>query len=139
MSVLLRRPRGRLHAGAAIAVLCAATCALALPHPAAADNRAHATELRYTECQHPVRTGVEVYRLHRITSRRACPVALALFRWEAEDSHELRLYGCHGIGHPYLKMHTFDRWHLKLAPDFVMSRHGASFAVGGTDFPINCS
>jgi hypothetical protein len=94
------------------------------------------------ECQHPVRTGVEVYRLHHITSRKACPVALALFRWETggrNGSHERALYGCHGIGHPYLRLHRFHRWHLALAPDFVMSRHRASFAVIGTDFPINCT
>lgn len=91
------------------------------------------------ECQHPVMTGVEVYKLHHITSRRACPVALALFRWETTRNRESVLYGCHGIGHPYLRLHRFDGWTLALTPDFVMSRGGASFAVGGTDFPINCT
>jgi hypothetical protein len=102
------------------------------------------------ECQHPAVTGVEVYRLHHITSRGACPVALALFRWETTGGHQRALYGCHGIGHPYLRLHSFHGWHLALTrslhrtlgdqfPDFVMSRHGAWFAVGGTDFPINCS
>jgi hypothetical protein len=94
------------------------------------------------ECQHPLVTGVEVYRLHHITSRSACPVALALFRWETkgdDGSGERALYGCHGLGHPYLRRHEFHGWHLTLTPDFVMSRHGKSFAVGGTDFPINCT
>ncbi len=91
------------------------------------------------ECQHPVGTGVEVYKLHHITSRGACPVALALYRWETSGNRERTLYGCHGIGHPYLRLHSFHGWHLSLTPDFVMSRRGASFAVGGTDFPINCS
>ena len=92
-----------------------------------------------TECQHPVMTGVEVYKLRHVTSRVACPVALALFRWEAGGRHERELYGCHGIGHPYLRLREFHGWHLALTPDFVMSRNGASFAVGGTDFPINCT
>jgi hypothetical protein len=43
-------------------------------------NSASASSM--VECQHPVMTGVEVYKLHHITSRSACPVALALFRWE---------------------------------------------------------
>ena len=98
-----------------------------------------ASALAIVECQHPVMTGVEVYRLHHITSHSACPVALALFRWEITGSHERALYGCHGIGHPYLRLHSFHGWHLALTPDFVMSRHGTSFAVGGTDFPINCT
>lgn len=93
----------------------------------------------FVECQHPVMTGVEVYRLHDIKSRAACPVALKLFHWETAGNRESRLYGCHGIGHPYLRLHAFRGWHLKLTPDFVMSRNGASFAVGGTDFPINCT
>ena len=93
----------------------------------------------YIECQHPVRTGVEVYRLHHITSRAACPVALALFRWEATGQRESSLYGCHGPGHAYLRTHHFHGWRLSLTPEFVMSRNGASFAVGGTDFPVSCT
>jgi hypothetical protein len=42
----------------------------------------HANALTTIECQHPVMTGVEIYKLHDVTPRRACPVALALFRWE---------------------------------------------------------
>ncbi len=94
---------------------------------------------RTVECQHPVMTGVEVSKLRGISSRSACPVALALFRWEDTGNRERSLYGCHGIGHPFLRMHSFHGWHLALTPDFVMSRDRASFAVGGTDFPINCT
>jgi hypothetical protein len=99
----------------------------------------HANALTTIECQHPVMTGVEIYKLHDVTPRRACPVALALFRWETSGNREATLYGCHGIGHPYLRLRSFHGWHLALTPDFVMSRHNASFAVGGTDFPINCT
>ncbi len=98
-----------------------------------------ATAAATVECQHPVMTGVEVYELRHITSSSACPVALALFRWETTGRRERELYGCRGIGHPYLRLRRFQGWHLALTPDFVMSRHGASFAVGGTDFPINCT
>jgi hypothetical protein len=94
------------------------------------------------ECQHPVMTGVEIFKLHNVASSTACPVALALFHWETsgENGHNERaLYGCHGIGHPYLRLHSFHGWHLALTPDFVMSRDGASFSVTGTDFPINCT
>ncbi len=98
-----------------------------------------ARAFKSVECQHPVMTGVEVYRLHGITSRAACPVALELFAWETGGNRERVLYGCHGLGHPYLRLHSFRGWRLSLTPDFVMSRHGRSFAVGGTDFPINCT
>jgi hypothetical protein len=99
----------------------------------------HANALTTIECQHPVMTGVEIYKLHDVTARRACPVALALFRWETTGNREPVLYGCQGIGHPYLRLHSFHGWRLTLRPDFVMSRRGASFAVSGTDFPISCT
>ena len=91
------------------------------------------------QCQHPVVTGVEVFEMHRITSARACPIALALFHWEDTENHETVLYGCHGMLHPYLRLRTFHGWHLTLTPELTMSRHGTSFAVRGTDFPINCT
>jgi hypothetical protein len=91
------------------------------------------------ECQHPVVTGVEVFKLHNVSSSTACPVALALFRWESGGNREAVLYGCHGMLHPYLRRHRFDGWNLSLTPYFVMSRGDASFAVSGTDFPINCT
>ena len=43
------------------------------------------------------------------------------------------------IGHPYLRLHSFHGWPLTPIPDIVMSHHGASFAVSGTDFPIDCT
>jgi hypothetical protein len=91
------------------------------------------------ECQHPVMTGVEISKLHHVSSATACPVALALFRWESGGNREALLYGCHGMLHPYLRLHRFHGWHLSLDPYFVMSRGGASFVVSGTDFPINCT
>jgi hypothetical protein len=94
------------------------------------------------ECQHPIVTGVEIYRLRHISISRACPVALGLFRWEIDGRHRLSLYRCHELGqlhpHPHLRLHTFRGWRLSLIPDFVMARHGASFAVAGTGFPLNC-
>jgi hypothetical protein len=108
----------------------------------AASSASRASGAAMIECQHPVMTGVEIYKLNDVRSQTACPVALALFRWEtgANNGHNERaLYGCHGIGHPYLRLHSFHGWHLALTPDFVMSRDGASFAVTGTDFPINCT
>jgi hypothetical protein len=101
-----------------------------------------ASAMTTVECQHPVRTGVEVFKLSHIASTTACPVALALFRWEhagSPGSGERALYGCHGLGRPFLRLHSFHGWRLTLTPDFVMSRNGASFAVSGTDFPLNCS
>src|ERR1700689_352991 len=85
-----------------------------------ASDRAGASAM--VECQHPVVTGVEVYKLHDITSRRACPVALALYRWENASSgdHARALYGCRGNGRPFLRLHSFDGWHLALTPYFVM-------------------
>jgi hypothetical protein len=126
----IRVARWGCAAFAASVLLLAAVAALA-----AGRARAAAT----VECQHPVMTGVEVYKLRHVTSRGACPVALALFRWETNGRHERQLYGCHGIGHPFLRLRTFRGWQLALTPDFVMSRGRASFAVGGTDFPINCT
>jgi len=95
------------------------------------------------ECQHPIVTGVEIYALRHISIARACPVALAFFRWEINGRHRLSLYRCHELGqrhpHPHLRLHTFRGWRLSLRPDFVMSRRGASFAIAGIGFPIDCS
>jgi hypothetical protein len=101
------------------------------------------------QCQKPVMTGVEVFGLRRITPARACPVALALFAWETRSpAHAKALYGCrrlrrNGAGYPYLKLHRFRGWRLSLVgrpyATFTMSRGKASFHVGGTDFPLNCS
>ncbi len=94
------------------------------------------------ECQQPLVTGVEVYELRHISIGRACPVALALYRWEVDGRHRLSLYRCHELGqprpHPHLRLQAFRGWRLSLTPNFVMSRHGASFAVVGTGFPLDC-
>ncbi len=94
------------------------------------------------ECQHPIVTGVEIYGLRHISIARACPVALAFFRWEIQGKHRLSLYRCHELGqrhpHPHLRMRDFRGWRLSLTPDFVMSHHGASFAIAGNGFPIEC-
>ncbi len=94
------------------------------------------------ECQHPIVTGVEIYALRHISIGHACPVALSLFRWEIDGKHRLALYRCHELGQrhprPHLRLHTFRGWRLSLTPEFVMSRRGASFAISGTDFPLNC-
>lgn len=123
---------GRAARCASLAVLAVAVTMLWTPIP-----QAHA--YRTIECQHPVMTGVEVFNLHHVTPSRACPVALALFRWDDTESHETKLYGCHGMLHPYLRTHTFDGWRLSLVPELEMSRGNASFDVIGTDFPINCT
>jgi hypothetical protein len=115
----------------------AALLALALLLAALPAGRAQA--FKTVECQHPVMTGVEVFKLHDISSARACPVALALFHWESGEDHEATLYGCRGVVHPFLRLHRFDGWRLSLTPYFEMSRGDASFAVSGTDFPLNCS
>jgi hypothetical protein len=101
------------------------------------------------ECQKPVMTGVEVSGLHNVSTKRACPVALALFAWEnASEAHAEELYGCHRpkpeeAGYPYLKLRKFRGWKLSLVGKpygiFTMSRGASSFHVGGTDFPLNCS
>src|ERR1700722_11498886 len=71
------------------------------------------------ECQHPVVTGVEVYGLKSVAVRTACPVAIALSKWEPKRGNTARLYGCHrkspdAAGFPYLKLHVFDGWRLSL-------------------------
>lgn len=124
------------HIRLAHCVCAALASTVLLPTPLLAGRASASVSV---ECQHPVGTGVEVYKLHHITSPSACPVALALYSWETKGNRERTLYGCRGIGHPYLRLHSFHGWRLSLTPDFVMSRHGASFAVGGTDFPINCT
>jgi hypothetical protein len=122
---------------------------VALLAGAAASPAEAAVPSKTYECQKPVRTGVEVYGLHNISSARACPPALALFAWEnASAAHAMALYGCrypmsNTAGFPYLKLHHFHGWKLSLAGlpygDFTMSRGSSSFHVGGTDFPLNCT
>jgi hypothetical protein len=131
-----------MHAQAKLAALTAPLlAALAFCGAAGAASRFH-------ECQKPVRTGVEVYALHGVSSARACQLALALFAWENTDDHATALYGCHrphpdAAGYPYLRMHRFHGWKLSLRGRpygaFTMSGGARSFEVTGTDFPLNCT
>lgn len=101
----------------------------------------------FHECQRPAITGVEVYDLKNVKVSTACPVALALSKWEPKHGNASRLYGCHrtsptAAGYPYLKLQVFDGWKLSLTgryKAFTMSRGTAAFEVTGTDFPLNCS
>jgi len=103
---------------------------------------APAPAAKYIECQHPVVTGVEISHLRQVSSATACPVALALYRWENKDNDMPTLYRCAGKppGTAVLKLHTFDRWALSIAKSgyFEMSRGKSSFYVSGTDFPLAC-
>jgi len=97
---------------------------------------------KLTECQRPVSTGEEVYRLVGVSAATACPVVRALARWEYHPvAHIRELYTCVGPGHhrPALVRHRFDGWRITLTPAFRMSRGAASFEVTRTDFPVNCS
>jgi len=106
-----------------------------------------APTLKLIECQHPVVTGEEVYNLHNITAKMACPVVLDLGHWEYEKGHAVQhiteLYTCGGLDkrYPKLKLRSFEGRRLSLtkAGDFQMSLGGSSFDVTGTDFPLNCS
>lgn len=117
------------------ALLTAAVVALSTsaPAPAAKD----------IECQHPVVTGVEISYLRHVSRATACPVALALYRWENKGNNGAKLYKCAGKppGKAMLKLHTFDGWALSIAKSgyFEMSRGQSSFSVSGTDFPLACN
>ena len=115
--------------------------AVLTPAGALAQPRTH-------QCQHPVKTGVEVYDLHDIPARGACPPALALFAWEYSSQARTRaLYGCirpkpEAAGYPYLRLHRFRGWTLSLSgpgKEFTMTKGVHSFRVTGTDFPLNCT
>jgi hypothetical protein len=102
----------------------------------------------FHQCQRPAKTGVEVYDLHNITPRSACPPALALFAWEFSSvARAHALYGCirpkpEAAGYPFLRLHRFHGYALSLRGpnrEFTMSRGSHSFRVTGTDFPLNCT
>jgi hypothetical protein len=118
----------RLLGGFAAVAAVAASLAVAGPAHAASE----------IECQHPVITGVEVSSLSHVTSARACPVALSLWKWENKDNNGSKLYTCAPM--VVLKLKTYDGWSLSLnKAGFKMSRGTSSFYVSGTDFPIACN
>jgi hypothetical protein len=94
-----------------------------------------------TQCQQPVTTGVEVFDLRNLSAGRACRVALALYRWEEQgkENREHLLFGCHGTAdlYPYLRIHSFEGWHLSVRRP-LLSHGYMSFDVIGTDFPFSC-
>jgi hypothetical protein len=103
--------------------------------------------VRFIECQHPLRTGEEVYDLVGITAKAACPVVIDLGHWEYAPGHVTQhiteLYRCGGAHKrfPALKLRAFEGWQLSLTKigEFRMSRGASSFLVTGTDFPLNCT
>jgi hypothetical protein len=126
-------------------LLTAAVAAALMPTGVA--EAGSATAASVIECQHPVTTGVEIGRLKHVTAVTACPVALALYRYE-NSGRKPFVYGCrrpatkNGVRTPYLRFHAFDGWHMTLSGrydyTFTFSRADASFIVGGTDFPVSC-
>jgi len=124
------------------AALAAAALASVLASPASAPAMPPVHE-----CQKPVVTGVEVYDVKGVPIKRACELALALFKWE-NAGHWTALYGCrrasrNAAGYPFLRLHSFHGWRLALRGrpygEFEMSRDRRSFFVTGTDFPLNCT
>jgi hypothetical protein len=70
----------------------------------------------------------------------------ALARYIQNGEKAGRLYKCVGLtqshpGRPVLKIHHLAGWNLSISHryEFIMSRGRSSFAVGGTDFPLNCT
>jgi hypothetical protein len=107
--------------------------------PAAAMPKLH-------ECQHPTTTGEEAYHLRHIGAQSACKAVRKLAAWLQKDHNRSHLYRCkrphpNGAGTPVLKRHAFDGYDLRISKRYglVMSRGKSSFAVTGTDFPLNCS
>lgn len=98
------------------------------------------------ECQHPTVTGQEAYHLHDVSPATACAAVRELARFVDNGAKGYRLYRCAGRtatnpGHPVLVIHRLDGWKLSVADRYglVMSRGRSSFAVTGTDFPLNCT
>jgi hypothetical protein len=128
---------GRVLATAAATAALAAALALA---PAASAMP------KLYECQHPTVTGQEAYHLADITPAKACVVVRELAVFVDNGAKGYRLYRCAGRnssnpGHPVLVIASLDGWSLHVASrdGLVMSRGKSSFAVTGTDFPLNCT
>ena len=105
-----------------------------------------AAALKTYQCQHPLTTGQEAFHLRNVSPATACKAVRALARLIANGSHPGRLYRCVGLtmshpGRPVLKLHRFAGWDLRIAHryEFTMFRGRSSFAVSGTDFPLNCT
>jgi hypothetical protein len=115
-----------------------AAIALAAPQNAAA--------LRTYQCQHPTRTGQEAFKLMNVNPKTACEAVRVLARFVNNGARGERLYRCVGLtsthpGKPVLKIHRLAGWNLRIDHEyeFVMYRRHGSFAVTGTDFPLNCT
>jgi hypothetical protein len=98
------------------------------------------------ECQHPTTTGQDAYHLVNITPARACVVVRKLAVFVDNGAKGYKLYRCAGRtasnpGYPALVITRFDGWSLRIESrdGLVMSRGTSSFAVTGTDFPLNCT
>jgi hypothetical protein len=95
------------------------------------------------ECQRPMTTGEEAIDLKNVSAAVACPLVRDLGHWEYKADNITKLYRCDGPGRhtPVLKLARFEGWRLSVskAGYFQMSHGESSFAVIGTDFPLNCS
>ena len=103
---------------------------------------ATAAKPKVYECQHPVVTGQEAVNPKGVTPKEACKVVRSLGKFLSKVPNIRKLYVCKGRGGhtPVLRMDEFEGWKLKLQNyRFIMHKPGASFAVTGTDFPVNCS
>jgi len=124
---------------AALAATVALVAALALAPAASAMPKLY-------ECQHPTVTGQEAYHLVDITPAKACVVVRKLAVFVDNGAKGYKLYGCAGRnssnpGHPVLVISQFDGWSLHIYKRYglMMSRGKSSFALTGTDFPLNCT
>jgi hypothetical protein len=120
-----------------------AVCLLAAIGFGGAQN---ASALKTYQCQHPLTTGQEAFRLRNVSPKTACRAVRALARFIANGSRSGRLYRCVGLtvnhpGRPVLKIHRLAGWNLRISHqyEFVMFRGRSSFSVVGTDFPLNCT
>jgi hypothetical protein len=102
--------------------------------------------LKTYQCQHPTVTGQEALHLKNVSPATACKAVRALARFVKNGERGGRLYRCVGLtidhpGKPVLKLHRLAGWNLRIDHEyeFVMFRGRSSFAVSGTDFPLNCT
>ena len=117
----------------------AAALALALPASSLAAPKLY-------ECQHPTSTGQEAYQLVNVSPATACAAVRQLAAFVDNGAKGYKLYRCAGRtatnpGRPVLLISRLGVWKLHVAHRYglVMSRGDSSFAVTGTDFPLNCT